>query len=100
MPLKVWILDSGASQHFTSSKEDFIDFEAITNGPQVSTASKAKLRMKEKAQFLLSHLVENNGKRLVKTSRIYPVLYIPGLSVGLLFNGSLLAKSTLKIVAC
>ena len=85
---KAWILDSGASQHFTSSKEDFIDFEVVTNAPEVKTASaKAILRIEGKGSILLSHLVENQG---VRTTRIYPVLYIPGLSVKLLSMGSFL----------
>jgi transposase InsO family protein len=88
---KAWILDSGASQHFTSTKVDFIDFEIIKNAPEVNTASaKAVLRVEGQGSILLSHFVENKGTRVVKTTRIYPVLYIPGLSVKLLSVGSFL----------
>jgi hypothetical protein len=79
-----WILDSGASKHFTSTKVDFIDYEVISNAPEVQTASKATLRIEGKGTILLNHLVKNRGTRVVKTTRIYPVLYIPGLSVKLL----------------
>ena len=42
---KAWILDSGASAHFTSTKEDFIDYEVMTNAGEVKTAAaKATLR--------------------------------------------------------
>ena len=59
---KAWILDSGASQHFTSTKVDFIDFEIVKNAPEVTTASaKAVLRVEGKGSILLSHFVENKG---------------------------------------
>jgi hypothetical protein len=48
---KAWILDSGASQHFTSTKIDFIDFEIIKNAQEVTTAS-AKLYFVSKAKAL------------------------------------------------
>ena len=88
---KAWILDSGASQHFTSTKEDFIDYEIVKNAGEVRTASaKAILRVEGKGSILLTHFVENKCRHIVKTMRIYPVLYIPGLSVKLLSMGSFL----------
>jgi len=85
---KAWILDSGASQHFTSTKQDFIDFEVVTNAPEVKTAAaNAVLHVEGKGAILLSHFVENRGIRTKKLTRIYPVLYIPGLSVKLLSMG-------------
>ena len=88
---KAWILESGASQHFTSMKSDFIDFEIVKNAGEVRTAAaKSILRIEGKGTILLTHFVENQGTRSVKTTRIYPVLYIPGLSVKLLSMGSFL----------
>ena len=88
---EAWILDSGASQHFTNTKDGFLDFEVVRNAPEVNTASaNAKLRIEGKGTILLSHLVEDKGSRIVKTTRIYPVLYIPGLSVKLLSMGGFL----------
>jgi len=85
---KAWILDSGASQHFTSTKQDFIDFEVVTNALEVKTAAaNAVLRVEGKGAILLSHFVENRGIRTKKLTCIYPVLYIPGLSVKLLSMG-------------
>jgi hypothetical protein len=54
---KAWILDSGASQHFTNTKEDFIDFEIVKNAPKVKTASQAVLQVEGQGAILLSHLV-------------------------------------------
>jgi len=54
---KAWILDSGASQHFTNTKEDFIDFEIVKNAPKVKTASQTVLQIEGQGAILLSHLV-------------------------------------------
>jgi hypothetical protein len=51
---KAWILDSGASQHFTSTKIDFIDYEITKNALEGNTASaKAVLHIEGKGSILL-----------------------------------------------
>ena len=73
---EAWILDSGASQHFTSTKVDFIDFEVIKNAGEVRTAAaKSTLHIEGKGTILLTHFVENQGTCSLKTARIC----IPGL---------------------
>ena len=95
---KAWILNSGASQHFMSSKEDFIDYQVITNAPEVQTTSaKAILRVEGQGSILLSHLVENQGVPVVVTTCIYPVLYIPGLSMKLLSMESFLVNNNHEV---
>ncbi len=55
-----WILDSGASVHFTKSKNDFIDYQEVHNAPPVNTAAaKNPLQIKGKGTVLLSHYVKN-----------------------------------------
>jgi len=77
---KAWILNSGASKHFTSTKQDFIDFEVVTSAPEVKTAAaNTVLHVEGKGAILLSHFVENHGTHTKKLTRIYPVLYIPGV---------------------
>ena len=51
------------------------------------------LRIEGKGTILLSHFVENKGKHYLMTMRIYPVLYIPGLSVKLLSVGTFLCNT-------
>src|SRR5260221_12944850 len=83
-----WILDSGASQHFMSTKNVFIDFEVVTGALKVKTvAAKAILCVEGKVTILLSHFVENLGVHTKTPTCIYPVLYIPRLSVKLLSMG-------------
>jgi len=53
-----WILDSGASVHFTMHKQDFIDFEEIRDSPIVRTASaKNPLRIKGKGTIILHFFI-------------------------------------------
>jgi hypothetical protein len=73
---KAWILDSGASQHFTNTKEDFIDFEIVKNAPKVKTASQTVLQIEGQGTILLSHLVNIRGAQVVKTTYIYPVMLL------------------------
>ena len=84
---KAWILDSGASMHFTYKLNDFIDFEPIKDAGVVQTAGAASLRIEGGGTILLSHFVENRGSCKLTTSRIYPVYYLPGLSATLLSMG-------------
>jgi hypothetical protein len=83
---KGWILDSGASVHFTPTKSDFIQYEEVKDGPTVKTAA-APLQIKGQGTVLLDHYVERNGQRIVKTTRIYPVCFVPGMSIRLLSMG-------------
>ena len=84
---KAWILDSGASMHFTYKLNDFIEYEPVKDAGFVRTASSASLRIEGRGTILLSHFVEKKGSREITTSRIYPVYYIPGLSAMLLSMG-------------
>jgi len=60
----------------------------VTNAPEVKTAAaNAVLRVEGKGAILQSHFVENRSIRTKKLMHIYPVLYIPGLSVKLLSMG-------------
>ena len=89
-----WILDSGASVHFTMHKSDFINFSKVHNAPPVKTASKkAPLQVKERETVLLSHQIEINCKKIQHYTCIYPVLLIPGLSVKLLSMGLFLVQN-------
>jgi len=93
-----WILDSGASVHFTNCKNDLVDYEVVSDAHPVRTANaKTPLLIEGKGTVLLGHLVENNGKHERKVTRIYPVFYISGLSVRLLSAGTFLSKDKLEL---
>jgi hypothetical protein len=88
---KSWILDSGASLHFSPYKREFIQFEEVADSPSVNTAAaNAPLQIKGKGTILLDHYVEKNGQRIPITTRIYPVHYVPGMSIRLLSMGTFL----------
>ena len=86
-----WILDSGASQHFTMKKGDFIQYEEVYGAGTVKTAAKGNaIAIRGKGTVLLSHYVEDKGKRIAKVTRLYPVFHIPGLMCRLLSMGAFL----------
>src|SRR5258708_7336030 len=73
---KEWLIDSGASLHFTNSLDDYVHYEQMTSQILVKTAnSSALLRGKGTVILMLS-----NGERI----RINPVYYIPDLTCQLL----------------
>ena len=65
-----WMLDSGASDHFTGDINDFVEYEAFTSPVSVQTATTTS-RIEGAGTVILK--VEN------ELIRIYPVLYIPEL---------------------
>jgi len=97
------LLDSGASQHFTNDMSDFADYQPIES-QKVNTAAKhALLEIKDKGTVFLNHYVQTPQGQLEKTTCLYPVFYIPGLSIRLmsvgvlLNNGFLMRGSSTKI---
>jgi hypothetical protein len=78
---KEWIIDSGASFHFTNSLDDFVDYEELKDKQIVRTAnSSASIEGKGTIILVLSKLV----------ARIYPVYYVPTLTCNLLSMGTFL----------
>ena len=84
-----WLLDSGASAHFTFDKNDFINYTPAT--PQEKTPVKTAahtIYVEGKGTVLIKHLV---GDELV-TTRLHPVLHIPNISTRLLSMGEFLQQ--------
>ena len=62
---KGWILDSGASSHFTMQQSDFVDFEVVKDAEPVKTAAaKNPLKIEGVGTVLLSHKVKIKDKRV------------------------------------
>ena len=82
-----WIMDSGASRHFTPTLSDFADFRPY-DGPILSTAAKSTpLQIKGEVTVFLSHLVKDkNGSKTC----FHPVYHVPGMSIRLMSLGELL----------
>ena len=81
-PMKEWILDSGASLHFTNDIDDFIDYEVLEGNNIVRTANSVA-QMIGKGTILLALATE-------EVVRIYPVYHIPSLTCRLLSMGTFL----------
>jgi transposase InsO family protein len=85
----MWLLDSGASTHFTHDIRDFIEYTPFTPSERapVKTASNV-IYIEGKGTVLLQHYVDNK----MVTTRLYPVLYIPNLTTRLLSMGEFLQQ--------
>jgi transposase InsO family protein len=86
-----WIMDSGASKHFTPVLSDFADFTPY-DGPKLQTAAvKAPLQIKGEGTVFLTHKVTSkSGSTKEIVTRFYPVYHVPGMSVRLMSFGELL----------
>ena len=74
--------DSGASECFTHTQSDLLEFEVLNDKDLVvRTASKTNsLKMKGKGVWMITHEVTHRGKKQQITSCLYPVYYLTGLS--------------------
>ena len=70
----MWLLDSGASAHFTNNKNDFIDYMPASESDRqpVRTAAHT-IWIEGQGTVLLRHYLNGN----LATTRLHPVLYIP-----------------------
>jgi len=86
-----WIMDSGASKHFTPELSDFADFHPY-DGPKLQTAkATAPLQIKGEGTIFFTHDVTNkSGITRTVTTRFFPVYHVPGMSVRLMSLGELL----------
>ena len=91
-----WILDSGASAHFTLEISDFASYETLSPNElfTIKTASKSEMISNvRKGIIFIRHTVEENGKDLARTMRLYPVFHIPDVTTWLLSMGQFLKKN-------
>jgi hypothetical protein len=88
-----WIMDSGASKHFTHELSDFAEY-TLFDGPSLTTAAKkAPLQIKGEGTLFLTHDVPGpNGRSRRVITRLYPVYYVPGMSSRLLSVGDMLVN--------
>jgi hypothetical protein len=85
----LWLLDSGASVHFTNRKSDFISYQPYLQSDRQPVRTAAHMIFVEgSGTVLLWHYV---NKTLV-TTRVHPVLYIPSMSICLLSMGEFLQQ--------
>jgi len=92
-----WIVDSGASVHFTDNKADFSDprFFDEKNWPKAQTANGAAAIHGHSTVFVKTW-VDNTNSQTATISRLSPVFYMPGIGIRLLSMG-LLLKGNMQI---
>ena len=84
----MWLLDSGASAHFTNNKNDFIDYTPASESDRQPVRIAAHtIWIEGQGTVLLRHYLNGN----LATTRLYPVLYIPAMTTRLLSMGEFFA---------
>src|SRR3984885_5518671 len=85
----MWLLDSGASAHFTNNKNDFIEYTPVSLSERipVRTASHT-IFVEGSGTVLLRHYINDS----LVTTRVHPVLFIPTMSTRLLSMGEFLQQ--------
>jgi hypothetical protein len=86
---KEWLIDSGASAHFTNNINDFVEYEELTSQTFVRTANSSAQTM-GKGTVILSLSTS-------EVVRISPVFYIPSLNCQLLSMGVFLHAGFLPL---
>src|SRR6201996_8281229 len=85
----MWLLDSGASAHFTYNINDFIEYMPFSESERVPVRTAAhQIFVEGSGTVLLWHYI--NGS--LAMTRIHPVLYIPNMSTRLLSMGEFLQQ--------
>jgi hypothetical protein len=83
----LWLLDSGASLHFTHDFNNFIEYETANPADRMPVRTVLDIvHIEGKGTVLLEHKVNN---KLVQT-RLYPVHYIPKISTRFISMGQFL----------
>ena len=83
-----WILDSGASEHFTPHKHVIINYKTLDEPVEVNTAKGKLLGIGTRNVHLT---VEGQGGSLT-TITLYEVLHVPGMNSNLVSSNVLLGK--------
>ncbi len=80
----MWLLDSGASAHFTNNISDFINYTPIVKSDRMPVKTAAHMIYVDRTgTVLLKHYIAN---KLI-TTQVNPVFYIPSMSTHLLSMG-------------
>jgi len=89
--LSQWIVDSGASIHFTGNESDFLDLIMfpIDGRPPASTAN-GSASVHGYGAIFVKNTVTHNGKKSTNNMRLYPVYYMPGTTIRLMSMGQIL----------
>ncbi len=76
-----WIVDSGASLHFSGDKSDFTDLTMFPKAqrPNVATAD-SQATIFGRGTIFMENSVTEKGIKTTNVMRLHPVFYLPGLT--------------------
>jgi len=85
-----WLLDSGASMHFTGQRSDLVDAFKLAQPLMIQMANNIT-QVEEAGTVFITHTVlPHNGKVYEKTTHLQPIYYLNGLNTRLLSMGEFL----------
>jgi hypothetical protein len=91
-----WILDSGASKHFSGELRDFASYQPlIQDETTVVQAASSTINIQGKGAVFIKHHMKMQGKIQQCIMRLYPVFYIPEIDHRLLSMGEFLQSGNL-----
>jgi transposase InsO family protein len=91
-----WILDSGASKHFSGDINDFASYQDVDPNKDTHVhAANSVIHIKGKGAVFIKHQVKIQGKLESCITRLYPVFYIPKIDYRLLSMGIFLQRGYL-----
>jgi hypothetical protein len=91
-----WILDSGASKHFSGDINDFASYQDVDPNKDTHVhAANSVIHIKGKGAVFIKHQVKIQGKLESRITRLYPVFYIPEIDYRLLSMGVFLQRGYL-----
>src|SRR6185436_8097332 len=89
IPSTSWLLDSGATSHFTGSLEDFTEYVKGDFGKV--KMPKGTANMTASGTVFLQHLVKSiDGTEEQRITRLHPVYYVPNMQGRLLSMGAII----------
>jgi hypothetical protein len=91
-----WILDSGASKHFTGEMNDFASYQLVIQDDTTHVhAANLVIHIQGKGAVFIKHQVKIQGKLESCITRLYPIFYIPEIDHQLLSMGEFLQRGYL-----
>jgi len=92
LPSAPWLMDSGASKHFTMNLDEFSSYESIpANSTNKVITTNGETFIEGKGTVFLQHNVERNSQVIEQwTMCLSPIYYISGLSSWLMSMGEFL----------
>lgn len=90
--ITAWLMDSGASIHFTSNKSDFVSYQDFTNKNCPFSQTATNVVPINGFGTVFVKVISHSKETGLEIHRLYPVLYLESLHMRLMSTGQLLSS--------